>query len=60
MKRAIGEKRFVEICGLSYGYVKALRRQGAIKHLRVGRKILYLYPEHVDDFLKAREHQPAQ
>lgn len=60
MKRTISEKHFAEICGLSYGYVKALRRQGAIKHLRAGRKVLYLYPERVEDFLKVREHRPAQ
>lgn len=57
MKRTVSEKRFAEICGLSYGYVKSLRRQGRIKHLRAGRKVLYLWPEHVEDFLRAREQQ---
>lgn len=60
MKRTISEKQFAEICGLSYGYVKTLRRHGRVKHIRAGRRVLYLYPEHIEDFLRERENRAAQ
>jgi len=53
--QAINEKQFAEAVGLSYGYVKLLRRKGEIKCLRVGRKVLYRYPDHVEIFLRERE-----
>lgn len=55
MKRVINEKQFSMIVGLSYANVKQMRRQGRIKHLRVGRRVLYLYPEHVEVFLSCYE-----
>jgi excisionase family DNA binding protein len=58
--QTITEKQFAEVVGLSYGYVKKLRRKGEIKCLRVGRKILYRYPGHVERFLREREQQAAQ
>jgi hypothetical protein len=60
MKRTIDEKKFATICGLSYGFVKVLRRKGLIPgHIKTGRKISYLYPEHVEEFLKNREQRAA-
>lgn len=58
--RAINEKQFAKIVGLSYGYVKTLRRKGKITCVRSGRAIRYCYPEHVELFLKAREQKAAQ
>jgi hypothetical protein len=60
-KRTIDEKKFAAICGLSYGYVKILRRKGLIPgYIRSGRKVSYLYPEHVEEFLRAREQRSAE
>jgi hypothetical protein len=51
IKRVLNERQFSTIVGLSYANVKQMRRKGYIKHLRVGRRVLYLYPEHVEIFL---------
>jgi hypothetical protein len=60
-KRTISEKKFAAICGLSYGFVKVLRRKGEIPgHIKTGRKISYLYPEHVEEFLRKREQRAAE
>lgn len=53
-KRVLTEKEFAAVCGLSYGYVKTLRRRGLIACLRFGRRVLYM-PEHVELFLKGHE-----
>ncbi len=59
-KQTIDEKQFAETVGLSYGYVKLRRRKGEIKCLRVGRKVLYRYPDHVERFFREREQQAVQ
>jgi hypothetical protein len=53
-RRTLTEKEFAAVCGLSYGYIKTLRRRGLISCLRVGRRVLYL-PEHITLFLKGYE-----
>jgi hypothetical protein len=53
-KRTLTEKQFAAACGLSYGYIKTLRRRKLITYLRVGRRVLYL-PEHVELFLRGHE-----
>lgn len=55
IKRVLNEKQFSMIIGLSYANVKKMRRAGHIKHLRVGRRVLYLYPEHIEVFLSCHE-----
>jgi hypothetical protein len=55
--QTVNEKQFAEIVGLSYGYVKTLRRKGLITCVRVGRAVRYAYPEHVQLFLKEREQR---
>lgn len=60
-KRTIDEKKFAAVCGLSYGFVKILRRKGLIPgHIKTGRKVQYLFPEHVEEFLRAREQREPQ
>jgi hypothetical protein len=51
VRRAIDERVFAATVGLSYQKVKQMRQNGEVKHLRVGRRVLYLYPEHLDAFL---------
>jgi predicted site-specific integrase-resolvase len=52
------ERQFASVCGLSYGYIKRLRRRGLIPyHLRFGRRVLYK-PSHVERFLM--EHEQGQ
>jgi hypothetical protein len=57
-RRVLTEKEFAAVCGLSYGYIKTLRRRGLIVCLRVGRRALYL-PEHVEQFLKSCEQNSS-
>jgi excisionase family DNA binding protein len=52
--QVLTERAFAQAVGLSYAKVKELRRQGLIKHCRVGRRVLYRR-EHVDIFLKQFE-----
>lgn len=49
--RVLNEKQFAQTVGLSYAKIKQMRRQGFIKHSKVGRRILYKFPEHVEMFL---------
>jgi hypothetical protein len=51
VRRAINERVFAATVGLSYQKVKQMRQNGEVKHLRIGRRVLYYYPEHVDVFL---------
>ena len=51
MRRAINERVFAAAVGLSYQKVKQMRQNGEVKHLRIGRRVLYYYPEHVEVFL---------
>jgi hypothetical protein len=55
VRRTINERVFATTVGLSYQKIKQMRQQGGLKHLRVGRRIFYLYPEHVEDFLRKFE-----
>jgi predicted transcriptional regulator len=47
----LNEKQFAKAVGLSYAKVKQMRQQGFIKHSKVGRRILYKFPEHIEMFL---------
>ncbi len=53
--RVLNEKQFAEAVGLSYAKVKQMRQSGDIKCLRVGRRVLYRFPEHVERFLQEHE-----
>lgn len=57
--QTIDEKKFAKIVGLSYGYIKTLRRKGLINYIKVGRAVRYCYPEHVELFLKRHEQITA-
>jgi hypothetical protein len=50
-RRVLNEMQFSAVVGLSYAKVKQMRRNGEVRHLRVGRRVLYLFPEHVEAFL---------
>lgn len=51
IRRVLNERQFSAVVGLSYAKVKQMRRNGGVRHLRVGRRVLYLFPEHVEMFL---------
>ena len=53
--RTLNEKQFAKTVGLSYAKVKQLRQRGDIKCLRVGRRVLYRFPEHIELFLNRFE-----
>jgi hypothetical protein len=54
-RRVLNERQFSIVVGLSYANVKQMRQKGYVKHLRIGRRVLYLYPEHVEAFLSRYE-----
>jgi predicted transcriptional regulator len=51
----LNEKQFAKAVGLSYAKVKQMRQRGDIKCVRVGRRVLYRCPEHVEAFLNKFE-----
>jgi hypothetical protein len=53
--RVLNEKQFADAVGLSYAKVKQMRQHGGVKYLRVGRRVLYRFPEHVESFLNKYE-----
>ena len=54
--QALNEREFAQAVGVSYALVKKLRQQGVIKgYCRVGRRILYKFPQHVDAFFRQFE-----
>ena len=54
--RVLNERQFAEAVGVSYAFIKRLRRQGSFKGFcRVGRRVLYKNPEHVEAFLNQFE-----
>lgn len=52
---AISERQFAAAVNLSYAKVKQMRQRGLITHSRVGRRILYKFPDHVELFLSNYE-----
>lgn len=55
LARVLNEKQFAKTVGLSYQKVKQMRQKGEVKYLRVGRRVLYRVPEHVELFLRRFE-----
>ena len=53
--RVLNERAFAETVGLSYQLIKKMRQEGKIRFCRVGRRVLYKYPEHVEAFLSQHE-----
>jgi hypothetical protein len=53
--RVLSERAFAETVGLSYQQIKKMRQEGKIRYCRVGRRVLYKYPEHVEAFLSEHE-----
>jgi len=53
--RVLNEKQFARTVGLSYQKVKQMRQNGEVKCLRIGRRVLYRNPEHVELFLSRFE-----
>jgi predicted DNA-binding transcriptional regulator AlpA len=51
--RVLNERQFAQAVGISYSLLKKLRQQGTFKGFcRVGRRIIYRDPEHVEAFLR--------
>jgi hypothetical protein len=53
--RVLNERAFAQAVGLSYAKIKKMRRGGSVLHLRIGRRVLYKFPEHVEAFLSQYE-----
>ena len=55
INRVLNEREFAQAIGISYSLLKKLRQQGTVKFCRVGRRVLYKNPEHVEAFLSQYE-----
>lgn len=53
------EPQFARAVGLSLALVRALRREGRLPHVRVGRRVLYLHRD-AEQFLEANRRAAAQ
>lgn len=54
--QALNEREFAKAVGVSYAFVKKLRQQGIFKgYCRVGRRIVYESPKHVEAFFRLFE-----
>lgn len=56
--QTITEREFCKRVGISVGTACALRKAGKLAHCRVGRRVLYIFPRHVDEFLTRTERRP--
>ncbi len=56
--KTIKEREFARLVGLSLANLQPLRKRGEVAHLRVGRRVLYVVPDHLDRFIK-QFNQPA-
>ena len=57
--KTITEREFCELTGISIGTALTLRKRGKLAHCRVGRRVLYIYPKHVKEFLAQNERPIA-
>jgi hypothetical protein len=54
--QALNEREFAQAVGISYSLLKKLRQQGIVKgYCRVGRRIVYESPKHVEAFFRLFE-----
>lgn len=54
--QALNEREFAQAVGISYSLLKKLRQQGIVKgYCRVGRRIVYVSPDHVEAFFRLFE-----
>jgi hypothetical protein len=54
--RVLNEREFAQAVGLSYAKIKKMRLLGLFKgYCRVGRRIIYRNPQHVEAFLSQFE-----
>ncbi|MGI8731840.1 MAG: helix-turn-helix domain-containing protein [Pyrinomonadaceae bacterium] len=56
--KTITEPEFCKLAGISISTALALRKAGKLAHCRVGRRVLYIYPRHVEEFLGRTERKP--
>ncbi len=56
--KTITQKQFCALVGISQGTAIAMRKAGKLAHCRVGRRVLYIYPRHVEEFLTQVERKP--
>lgn len=56
--KTVKEREFARLVGLSLANLQRLRKRGEVAHLRVGRRVLYVVPDHFDRFIK-RYNQPV-
>jgi excisionase family DNA binding protein len=56
--KTITEQEFCRQVGISVSTALALRKAGKLGHCRVGRRVLYIYPRHVEEFLARTERKP--
>jgi protein tyrosine phosphatase (PTP) superfamily phosphohydrolase (DUF442 family) len=56
--KTITEREFCARVGISVSTALALRKNNKLAHCRVGRRVLYIYPRHVEEFLARMERKP--
>lgn len=57
-RATLTEKEFAQTVGISVTTCKVLRKANKLAHCKVGRRILYLNPKHVQQFLNSIERDP--
>lgn len=57
-KRNLSEEEFAKEVGWHRESIAKLRRAGKIVHCQEGRKVWYVYPDHVDAFNSRFEQKP--
>ena len=55
--KTITDKEFCATVGISLSTSLALRRAGKLAHCRVGKRILFIYPRHIEEFLASMERK---
>jgi hypothetical protein len=54
--QSLNEREFAKVVGISYSLLKKLRQRGIVKgYCRVGRRVLYVSPDHVEAFFRLFE-----
>jgi|SRR6266496_5594580 len=58
--KTITEQEFCKQVGISVSTALALRKAGKLAHCRVGRRVLYIFPRHISEFLTQVERKPSR
>jgi hypothetical protein len=55
--QTVSEREFCKRVGISVPYAFELRKAGKLAHYRVGKRVLYRWPDHARELLEANERK---